>query len=232
MRALLSLGLVVIVGIFVWGFHLGPFAPRDPYDAEVGRVMSRLLADPEVRPALEARIGAACHWPLFLVGLLCPRAAGDVAFELARKGVPRLGREAQVERALLVNEIFASLDEPACGALGRAQGIRGNVKQVVGRLSPAVLARLMDLASAVIVAEIRGTPAATLNPREIRAAEADFNSGLDGPTRSRLMALTILPLARSNASDADVCWVVRTVYARVAAMAEPHRSAMALHLVE
>lgn len=227
MRALLTLGLLALAGLVAYGLRLGPFAPRSGYEAALDRVAERLRADPDLAARFETRIAQACGWPRWLAPLACRGVAGDVGFELAQKGVARLDRETHARRAVILHEVLATVDDRTCAALGRQQGGTARFREVVAGLSPASLDHLVELTYLALAAELRGTPGEAPSEQEVAAAQVEFERGLEGPTRSRLFALRVVP---GPMSDADACWLGRAVYARVAAMREPHRSALAAHL--
>jgi hypothetical protein len=230
MKAMMMLGLAVLVGIVAYGFLASSFAPRSVYAATLDSIMTRLQADPEIRAGLEARLRQACSAPV-LPQVFCRDAHSRVAFELAQKGAGRLDREAATRRVLLLSSFLVTLDEPACGALGRRDaGGTAGFRAAFERLPVERLRDWEDLAVAAVTAELRGTPAEPLDEQEVAAAQTEFARGLDAQARGRLTAMRIVKNDDRGLSDHEVCWVGRTVYGRIAEMPEPYRSVMAVYL--
>lgn len=232
MKPLLTLGFVVLAVVVAAGFGVGPFAPKGPYELALDRITVSIEADPELAPRLHERYRAACSWPSVLATFLCREARGEVDFQLAQKGVPRLDRETQVQRNVFLAELLSTLDDVSCGALGRQEGGTRGFRAAVGRLPAESVDRLVDLTVAAVAAELRATPPEKLGEPEVAAAQVEFQRGLDKESRSRLIVMSLVPRTAAPMSDADACWVGKTVYGRVAAMPEPHRSVMAVHLAK
>lgn len=230
MRALMTLGFAILFGIVVYGLQLGPFAPKTAYALVLDRIAARIKADPEIRGAFESRLRQACS-RIVLENVFCSEAYTEVGFDLARRGAARLDRESSARRMVLMSEFLATLDERSCAALVRTHGGgTANFRAAFERQPAERLQEWEDLAVKALTAELRGTPRVELGEQEIATAQAEMMKGLDSPTRSRILAMTIVKKDERSMSDADVCWLTRTVSRRVAELPEPSRSTMAMYL--
>lgn len=229
MRGLLTLGFVLLLVIVAYGHQVGPFAPKTAYALVLDRIATRIKADPEIRGAFESRLRQACS-RVVLENVFCSEAYTEVGFELTRKGAARLDRESSAQRLVLMSEFLATLDERSCAALSRVNGGgTANFRAAFERQPAERLQQWEDLAVKALTAELRGTPRVELGEQEVAIAQAELVKGLDSQTRSRILAMSIVKKDDRAMSDAEVCWLSRTVSRRVAELPEPYRSTMAMY---
>ncbi len=149
--------------------------------------------------------------------------------ELVRNGLRRLDNESLLKRAAWMNQILRNLDVETCAAFARGTANTAQVRAATKKLDAVSLKAWIDVTFKAAVAELQGTSNRMVSKQDIELAQEEFRRGLAQKELDRLAAL---PGDDAEVADSDACWTVRILYERVLEMREPHRSVMALHLVQ
>jgi hypothetical protein len=143
---------------------------------------------------------------------------------LGAKGMSRLGDEALLERAALVEEMLGGLDPETCGAIVRGQANPAQLSRALASLPPAAVNAWADLAFQATRAELLSSPAPPDDPSAVKAAMVALGQRLPPVEVKRLgAALTNLPALGNR----EACWAGRRIYAEVHDLGAPHDRALA-----
>ena len=225
MSSLLSFTVALSVSVLAWAFGAGPSASESPYARAVDRITARVHADADLAMRFDDRLHGRCRWPRLAWPLVCGAQQQSLGFELAQRGLARLDRAALSRRAVLLSDLLHAADERTCAALGQARRGTANFRQAFEALGQAAIEEWVDLSVRAIAAELRDTPREAVSQKDIARAQREFARTLSEHSVARLAKLP-----GDGVSDADACWIGRTLYARLAAMPEPYRGILALHL--
>ena len=203
--ALVAAALALVL-VFVWRLRARPALPppQPPPVSAWSRAMERRFAELHADPLLRARLGDL------------PEAEARAALlGQAERGFVRLDDAALVERVRLLSRMFDAADVETCGAAARGKATPEQRERLAANLDPASAETWADLAFAAARAELAAAPAPPLAGSQVQLALGRLLATLPQDDADRLRAgmpnLVDLP-------DADACWVVRTLYARVAAL--------------
>jgi hypothetical protein len=200
--------------------------------AVVGLFLGRWLRDaPPALPTVaereeERRLAALRAVPQFaeqLEGL----PAGDLrraVREYAVRGMPRLGDEALLARAVLVDAMLRHLDDATCGAVVQGKDDREVQEKAEASLGRSERAAWLDLIYQAARAELEGTLPAPADPAAVRAALHVLVSRITPEDVPRLEAS--LGKLR-EVEPAEACWAGRLVYAQVPDLGAPHDRVLA-----
>jgi len=166
--------------------------------------MERRFAELHADPLLRARLGDL------------PEAEARAALlGQAERGFVRLDDAALVERVRLLSRMFDAADVETCGAAARGKATPEQRERLAANLDPASAETWADLAFAAARAELAAAPAPPLAGSQVQLALGRLLATLPADDADRLRAgmphLVELP-------DADACWVIRTLYGKVAAL--------------
>ncbi len=226
MSSLLSLTLTLSVTVLAWVFEAGPVASRSPYALAVDRITARVQADSDLAVRFDDRLRRRCRWPRLAWPLVCGAQQQRLGFELAQRGMARLDRTALSRRAVLLSDLLHAADERTCAALGQARRGAANFRQAFEALGQAAIEEWVELSVRAIAAELRDTPREAVSQEDVARAQREFLRTLSDHSVARLARVP----DDDRVSDADACWIGRTLYTRLAAMPEPYRGILALHL--
>jgi len=196
-------------------------ATSDQYEAAVNKLLARLSAEPEIKDALLTRLRANCS------KRRCRDEDIQMGAKIAARGVRRLDGPTLVTRARPISVIPKRVDEKSCAAIVR--GSLTATRAALERLESSILDAWMDAALQAGIAELRNVPPQRLTDREVQQAYQQFSSLL---TEQELQRFRALPDDESKYSTADTCWGTRLTYEKLAMLPEPHRSVMAIHMVQ
>ncbi len=199
------------LALFVtWRLHVRPAPPAPP--ASPPRPVSAWSH------AMERRFAEIHDDPLFRsrLGDLPEGEARAALMAQAERGFARLDDAALVERVRLLARMFQAADVETCGAAARGKATAEQRERLAASLDPASAEAWADLSFAAARAELAGAPLPPgAPPQQVQAALGGLLATLPADDADRLRAgmphLLDLP-------DADACWVVQTLYAKVAAL--------------
>ena len=191
------------------------------YEAAATRMLARLSSDPAMKDALLARLRANCS------KRRCRDEDMQMGAELAASGVRRLDAPTLVTRARLITIILKNVDEKSCAAIVR--GSLTATRTALEQLEPSILDAWMEVSFRAVTAELRNVPPRKLMDSEVQHAYQQFSSLL---TEQELQRFRALPNDESKYSTADTCWTTRLTYEKLPMLPEPHRSVMAIHMVQ
>jgi len=97
------------------------------------------------------------------------------------------------------------------------------------QLEPHIVDAWMEVPLQAGIAELRNVPPRRLTDREVQQAYQQFSSLL---TEQELQGFRALPNDESKYSMGDTCWTTRLIYEKLPMLSEPHRSVMAIHMVQ
>jgi len=217
---------LVAVGCMLW---LGAptskaWADQSAYELVMDRMYQRLLADPEVKSRLLARLRANCHGK----SEECRRQDGELSVRLVQRGLARLDSESLVIRSVIVGRILRSSDAATCTAIARGRFEPKVLQAALAELDLNVLEAWATISYRAVAAELKGLPVQKPTKQQVAAMFEELMARLS-PEEARRLA--VLPDDNTKISDVDVCWVTTTLYQRSANLREPHRSILARYLV-
>jgi hypothetical protein len=198
----------VLALIGVWRLRARPALPAPPpprVTSAWSRAMERRFAELHDDPLFRSRLG----------GL--PEGEAQAALMAqAERGFARLDDAALVERVRLLSRMFEAADVDTCGAAARGKASPEQRERLAASLDPASAEAWVELSFAAARAELAAVPyPPAAPPQRVQMALGSLLATLPPDDADRLRAgmpnLLDLP-------DADACWVVRTLYAKVAAL--------------
>ncbi|MDQ1093586.1 hypothetical protein QE400_002999 [Xanthomonas sacchari] len=191
-----------------------PYPASSPLHAPFDRMLRKLASDPRY-VALLKQSG--------------PQAQ-QVGFKLAQSGIARLDRDTLEQRLEILSQVSEKVDVPQCALLAR--GGNPNDAQALGaamfggleKLPQAQIDRWFDISLKATEAALGNTQPQVVSQQRIQEAMGSLVRSLPADQQQRL--LHVLPQI-TKASDADACWVARTLYRQTLAAPEPLRGELA-----
>ena len=146
--------------------------------------------------------------------------------ELSRRGTARLDDTALLERARIMSALFSQLSDRACanslrGASAATENDKAEFEAALLRLEADFVSKWMACLYKSIVAEARATPMRTVTHGEVAAAFGALEQKIGRDASMRVDAGLNL-----RASDTELAWALRTVYAVAPTLPEPHGAAL------
>jgi hypothetical protein len=184
--------------------------PASPYEEAGARLHQRILAVPAARQALAG---------------LSDQELGDRLKRLQARGMIRLPTSLLLARASVMSRALAVADTKTCAALVRDTATPLERRAVFSRLTPSEIDTWFTIVAEATLAEVADHPAAEPpTPAAIAGAFEALTAIQPGDFEPRMWRAMESPAA---ASDDELCWVFRKVWAAVDQLEEPHRSTLA-----
>ena len=208
--ALLVIGVVVALSQTSVQDYLFSRSPHERLMNHFKEFEKKVERDPEIRRALE--------------GVREEERSARLQ-ELSRRGTARLDNGTLLERARIMSAIYSQLSDRACADIVRGSAPTENdnteFEAALLRLNAGFVSQWMECLYKAMLAETRQSPMHTVTREEILAAFGALEQKLGKGAAMRVDAgLT------QGASDAELAWAARTVYAVAPTLPEPHGVAL------
>ena len=145
--------------------------------------------------------------------------------DMSRNGTARLDNGALLERALIMNALYARLSDHACANIIRGSALtesdRAELEAALLRLEVDFVAKWMGSLQKAIRAEALATPMHLVTREEMLAAFGALEQRI-----GRDAAMRVDAGLNERASDAELAWAARTIYAVAPSLPEPHGSTL------
>ena len=184
-------------------------SPHERLMNHFARFEKKVSREPEIRRALEGMIGSDLSANLQ---------------ELSRRGTARLEDTTLLERARLMSAIYSRLSDRTCASIARGsvtENGRAELELALLRLEAGFVSRWMECLHKAMLAEARQTPVHTVTRGELAAAFEALAQKIGEDATVRVDAGL-----NKGASDAELSWAERTVYAVAPTLPEPHGIAL------
>jgi hypothetical protein len=209
--ALFAVGAVALLSQNSVQDYLLSRSPRERLTRHFAEFEKKTRRDPDIRRALEGMIGSD----------------SEKLQELSRRGTARLDDKALLERARIMSAFFSQLSDRACAnslrgaGAGTTENDKAEFEAALLRLEAGFVSKWMGCLHNSMVAEARKTPIRTVTHREVAAAFGALEQKIGRDASMRVDAGLNL-----RASDAELAWALRTVYAVAPTLPEPHGAAL------
>ncbi len=170
----------------------------------------KMRRDPDIRRALEGMIGSD----------------SENLQQLSQRGTARLDDTAFLERARIMSTLFSQMSDRACahvirGAAAATENDRAEFEAALLRLEADFVSKWMDCLHKSMIAEACATPMRTVTHGEVVSAFGALEQKIGRDASMRVDSGLNL-----RASDAELVWAWRTVYAVAPTLSEPHGAAL------
>jgi hypothetical protein len=150
-----------------------------------------------------------------------PRQIEQSAGTFVRRGLLRLEDEPLEERTRILANAVATAPEHACALPVRVLASDDGLEDLLRPLDSASLKSWFGAAYQSVEAEVRGRPRRPSSVHAMLLALSVLEQHLSPAEQHRL---TTGLINLKNLSDAEACWVARTLYRSRERLEEPHRS--------